>query len=289
MSNVITTHRQIVLLTDYLYSNPQGDPDRDNAPRMDHYTGHGIITAVGIKRKLRDWLELNGHKIFVSRDAILGDKADETAKKTGIKGDPKKASKEARWKAVQELTKEYTDIRFFGQALPRLLEMLRGPVQVSMGVSVEPVAPVQDTITRQAVETAKEADSQDGGNRTMGTLHYIPYGLYRFHIYVNPHDAAKTGFTEDDYELLIKGLRSLFDNDRSSGRGRMAVRAIYEFRQLHKDQGPPMGERLLERLTVERKDQYKVTGAPARSFDEYKVNAPTVDPQFIEVRNRIDR
>ncbi len=45
-----------VLFFDVRDGNPNGDPDAGNLPRMDPLTGHGIVTDVCIKRKIRDYL-----------------------------------------------------------------------------------------------------------------------------------------------------------------------------------------------------------------------------------------
>ena len=68
---VLKTHIALVLLCDFKNCNPQGDPDRDNAPRTDDATSHGLISPMGPKRKIRDHLARNGHTIYVSRGACF--------------------------------------------------------------------------------------------------------------------------------------------------------------------------------------------------------------------------
>jgi len=63
-------HRyEIVLLFDVTNGNPNGDPDADNQPRVDPETGHGLVTDVCIKRKIRNFVTLThpetGFEIYV--------------------------------------------------------------------------------------------------------------------------------------------------------------------------------------------------------------------------------
>lgn len=314
-SPILNSHRQLVLLIDIKNGNPQGDPDDDNCPRTDPETGKGLITAQGPKRKIRDFLAMNGHEVYVARGSCFQRTNREVATSLGIndifgqeeeeseetdseeeteveasstkKGKKGKAAKKSTGPKVKitsemskdvysELAKKFIDARLFGQLVPKLNGMLRGPIQFSMGESIDPVQPARMAITRVAVATEAEEKSQGGANRGMGGLWFIPYGLYRFHIYVNPSDAQKTGCTEEDYDLFLKALVSMFDNDRSSVRPSFCVRALYEFKQKpnepnNKFQGTMLGERLLESIQVERINK----DAPARSFNDYRVHIPT--------------
>jgi CRISPR-associated protein Csd2 len=80
-----------------------------------------------------------------------------------------------------------------------------------------------------AVTTEKEAESQSGDNRTMGRKHIIPYGLYRAHGFISAKLAERTGFSEDDLQLLWRSLTNMFEHDRSAARGEMAARKLIVF------------------------------------------------------------
>ena len=47
-----------VLIFDVKDGNPNGDPDAGNMPRMDAESGHGLVTDVSIKRKIRNFIGL---------------------------------------------------------------------------------------------------------------------------------------------------------------------------------------------------------------------------------------
>jgi CRISPR-associated protein Csd2 len=46
------------LIFDVRDGNPNGDPDAGNMPRMDAETGHGLVTDVALKRKVRNFVAL---------------------------------------------------------------------------------------------------------------------------------------------------------------------------------------------------------------------------------------
>jgi CRISPR-associated protein Csd2 len=294
-TNVIKTHRCGVLLIDFSNCNPQGDPDQDNRPRTDPETQHGLITAAGPKRKMRDYLALAGHPIYISRGACLEDINQDAAASVGHGAvfddagedededvaeaaeakhktkSPKKAKKEkstpeSSKKIFGALADKFIDFKLFGGTVPRLVGTGRGPFQFTMGMSVDIVSPQRMGITRVAVATRAEADQQGGANRGMGGLWYLPYGLYRFHWYVSPHDAARTGLSEKDYDLGLEAMTHMFDNDRSSTRASGCVQLAYEFTAT--DKGALWGERLLRGVRVQRSPGVAV----ARSFDDYTVD-----------------
>ena len=47
-----------VLFFDVKDGNPNGDPDAGNLPRIDAETGHGIVTDVCLKRKIRNYVQM---------------------------------------------------------------------------------------------------------------------------------------------------------------------------------------------------------------------------------------
>lgn len=65
-----------LILFDVTDANPNGDPDAGNLPRMDAESGHGLITDVCLKRKVRNFIQLTkdgepGYEIYVKEKAIL--------------------------------------------------------------------------------------------------------------------------------------------------------------------------------------------------------------------------
>jgi len=74
-NNGIEKRYDFVLLFDVQDGNPNGDPDAGNLPRIDPETGHGLVTDVCLKRKVRNYVALaksddngtiaNGFDIYV--------------------------------------------------------------------------------------------------------------------------------------------------------------------------------------------------------------------------------
>ncbi len=118
-----------------------------------------------------------------------------------------------------------------------------------------------------AVTTEKEAEKQDGDNRTMGRKFTVPYGLYRCHGFISAHLAKQTGFDEDDLELFWQSLLQMFDHDRSASRGEMSARGLYLFKHSN-ELGNAPATTLLDRINVNRKEGVDV----ARKFTDYQVD-----------------
>lgn len=159
---------------------------------------------------------------------------------------------------------------------------VRGPVQLGFASSVEPVLPLEISITRMAVTTEKEAEAQSGDNRTMGRKHILPYGLYRAHGFVSAKLAERTGFSDSDLQLLWRALINMFEHDRSAARGEMAARKLIVFEH-DSAMGNAPAHVLFDAVTVERVRAEE--DGPARSFTDYRVyvNADAL-PQGVTVR-----
>ncbi|GAB4316426.1 MAG: type I-C CRISPR-associated protein Cas7/Csd2 [Candidatus Zixiibacteriota bacterium] len=273
MASALKNRYEFVYLFDVENGNPNGDPDAGNMPRIDPETNYGIVTDVCLKRKIRNYVEIvkgrtKPYDIYVQEKAILTVKQGEAHSAEGVKdltgGD--KIAKAREW-----MCRNFFDVRTFG-AVMSLKEnncgQVRGPVQMNFARSIEPILPLDVTITRIAVATQKEADSQEGDNRTMGRKSIIPYGLYRAEGYISAHLAQQTGFTEEDLNLLWDALINMFDHDRSAARGKMAARALVAFRHENALGNAP-AHKLLSRLMVSRVNE---DDSPARSFTDYDVS-----------------
>ena len=298
----LTQRSDFVLLFDVKDGNPNGDPDAGNMPRIDAETGHGLVTDVALKRKVRNFVALTRdqslvgpepgqrrHEIYVRERAILNlqhqraysalglDAAVEAEPAAAAEPAPKKkAGKEKRRGSASDVDRarawmcqNFFDVRTFGavMSLGTNAGQVRGPVQLTFARSVEPVVAIEHTITRMAVATEAEAEKQDGDNRTMGRTHTVPYGLYRAHGFVSAFLAKQTGFADDDLALLWEALAQMFEHDRSAARGEMSTRGLYVFEHAS-ELGNAHAHALFDRLEVRRaQDQ----SGPARAFDAYSV------------------
>ena len=293
------THRyDFVLLFDVKDGNPNGDPDASNMPRIDPETGHGLVTDVCLKRKLRNFVSLTrgsapGYDLFVKEKAVLNSLIEKAYADLGIDlGKPpegkRKRAERGRGEAGEvnrarvEMCRTYFDVRSFGAVMSTgpNAGQVRGPVQLTFARSVDPVVALEHSITRMAVATAEEAEAQGGSNRTMGRKSTVPYGLYRAHGFISPQLAAQTGFSRADLDVLWEALQNMFEHDRSAARGLMSLRRLIVFRH-ESPLGNAPAHRLFELVQVER----VAGGRPPRDFSDYAV-AVQPAPPGVEVQDR---
>lgn len=292
---VLDKRYELVLLFDVRHGNPNGDPDADNAPRVDPETGTGLVTDVAIKRKVRNYIGLTRgfaapDNIFVKERGILANEQREAYKALGVEPDGRSIDAARAW-----MCRNYFDIRTFGAVMTtgkaeaendaaivsgkkakgqtRLWNcgQVRGPVQFGFSTSIDPITSIAHTITRVALTNPGDAGGQavtdesgeaKAASGQMGRKHGVAYGLYRMHGFVSPFLATQTGFTRKDLGSLINALSNLFDLDRSATRGEMAVRGLWLFE--HKDKlGNAPAHKVLGTV--------QVPSVPhARSFAEYE-------------------
>jgi len=293
LASPITHRYDFVLLFDVKNGNPNGDPDAGNAPRIDPETGHGLVSDVCLKRKIRNYVTLvktsasgpaDGYDIYVKERAVLNQQHQRAYEALGLKADAKdKRSNEDKARAW--MCQTFFDIRMFGAVMTTKINagQVRGPVQLPFARSVDPIVSLEQSITRMAVTTEEEAKKQEGGNRTMGRKEIVPYGLYRAHGFVSPHLAAGTGFNEADLELLFEALTQMFEIDRSAARGEMSSQKLFIFEHESLIGNAP-AHRLFERIAVKRKDLAK----PARDFSDYDVAVADSDlPPGVKLHIRL--
>ncbi len=242
MSEPIKNRYDFIILFDVENGNPNGDPDAGNMPRVDPETGHGLVTDVCLKRKIRNYIETAkedtpGCRIYIKDQVPLNRSDAEALTYLGVTGDLKKAKKsdpELDRKIRDFMCQNFFDIRTFGAVMTTFVKgnlncgQIRGPVQLGFARSIDPIMQQEVTITRIAITTESDAESK---GTEMGRKYIVPYGLYRVEGYVSANLARKsTGFSEEDLELLWQAILNMFENDRSAARGKMAVRELIIFR-----------------------------------------------------------
>lgn len=271
-------HRyDFVFLFDVTDGNPNGDPDAGNLPRVDPETGHGLVTDVCLKRKVRNFVanvkgETPPFEIYVKERAILNNQHARAYE--ALKLDVQKAKRNEVDQCREWMCQNFFDVRTFGAVMSTKVNcgQVRGPVQMAFSRSVDPIVSLEHSITRCAVATEKESEKQDGDNRTMGRKFTVPYGMYRCHGFVNPFFARQTGFSESDLELFWKSLQNIFELDRSASRGQMTPQALVVFK--HEDAlGNAPAHQLQKRVSVTRRDN----SLPARSSDDYDIQIDETD------------
>lgn len=256
-----------VYMFDVQDGNPNGDPDAGNLPRVDAETGMGLVTDVCLKRKVRNYVQVaknleDGYDIFIKEKSVLNTLIDKAHDDVEVKNAKDKTEAARRF-----MCKNYFDIRTFGAVMStgKNAGQVRGPIQLTFARSVDPVETSEHSITRMAVATEKEADKQEGGNRTMGRKATVPYGLYVCHGFISANLAQQTGFSEDDLALFWEALKNMFDTDRSAARGLMSAQKLIVFK--HDSMlGNAPANKLFDLVSVTK----TCDGAP-RSFKDYSV------------------
>ena len=269
---VLNKRYEFVIFFDVENGNPNGDPDAGNMPRIDPETGHGIVTDVCIKRKVRNYIEVTrgeeqGFDIYVKSGVVLNHQHMKAYEAFNLKPENKKLPKDE--KVARELTgymcKNFYDIRSFGAVMSNEVNcgQVRGPVQLNFGRSIDPIFSQDLTITRCAVTNVKDLEKE----RTLGRKQIVPYGLYRMEGYISANLAQKvTGFSEDDLEIFWEALMNMFEHDHSAARGKMATRKLFVFEH-ESSLGNAPSHKLFDLITINRKNEVK----PPRSFSDYEV------------------
>jgi CRISPR-associated protein Csd2 len=315
---VLTNRFDFVLLFDVSNGNPNGDPDAGNMPRLDPETNHGLVTDVSLKRKIRNYVELAksgqpGYGIYVQEGSILNEKHRQAYR--AERPNDAKVDKEAKLNPKDDaeairlrdfMCQNFFDVRTFGAVMSTGINcgQVRGPVQFSFGQSVEPIVPLEISITRMAATSEKEKTERQAGsegderkeNRTMGRKHIVPYGLYRAHGFVSAKLAERTGFSGSDLDLLFEAITNMFEHDHSAARGEMAVRKLVIFKHENALGNAP-SHTLFDRITVGRNidgkfralDDRGIDNAPpARKFSDYIVQIDREDlPGGVEIDERL--
>ncbi len=292
----IKNRYDFVFLFDVKDGNPNGDPDFDNMPRTDEETNHGLVTDVCIKRKVRNFVQLvkgleSPYDIFIREGNILNLLIQKERNEADKKEENEKKAIEL---GREEMCKKYFDVRTFGAVMStgseraedednadktkkktskkkiKGLGVVRGPVQLTFGRSVDPVYAKSHSVTRCCV--TKESDAEEKSN-TIGNKNTVSYGLYRMHGFISATDAAKTGFSEEDKDLLFNAMINAFENDHSAARGEMNPRALIVFKH-ESPLGNARAGQLFDLVKVNKKEEVEFP----RSFSDYRV---TIDKEAV--------
>jgi CRISPR-associated protein Csd2 len=293
-----------VFLFDIKDGNPNGDPDAGNLPRLDAESGHGLVTDVCLKRKIRNFVNLTkagvdqkpepGFDIFIREKAVLNDtierpyrESDEVKKAVAAweawRANKKGPKPERAYEDIARdwLCENFFDIRAFGAVLSTGDEkevegvkskikmtagQVRGPVQLAFARSIDPIFSAEHAITRMAVTNEKDLEKE----RTIGRKFTVPYALYRAHGFINPFLAKQTGFGDADLDLLKSALGQMFDFDRSASRGLMSARRVIAFKHATALGSAP-AHKLFDLVKIAKKPGVEVP----RSYEDYEVTLET--------------
>lgn len=257
-----------IYLFDVEDGNPNGDPDAGNLPRVDPETMQGLVTDVAVKRKIRDYVDASvgddeDYKIYMQHQGVLNDQHQRAYDELDLDSDD--PDREDIDEARAWMCQNFYDVRTFGAVMSTGVNagQVRGPMQLTFARSLDPVVPMDVSITRVAITRADDAENKE---TEMGRKAIVPYGLYRGHGFYNPKLAEDTGFGSDDLRLFWQALQMGWELDRSASRGFMALRGLYVFS--HEN---PLGNAPAHML-FDRVEADLTGGVEApREFDHYSV------------------
>lgn len=279
-----------VVLASVTMANSNGDPLNGNRPRTT-YDGYGEISDVCIKRKMRNRMQDMGHEIFVQSDERCDDGYTSLKNRAEafVEAFVKDKSKAEYAKTACE---KWLDVRSFGQVFAYKGSKgkkedsddggvsigVRGPVSIHQAKSASPI----EVISMQITKSVNGEDTKDGKKSpdTMGQKHFVRYGLYTIKGSINVQLAEKTGFSEDDANVIKECLRTLFVNDSSSARpdGSMEIYKMYWFEHNCKD-GQYSSARVHRSIEVKLKNE----GSIPNSAEDYEITYKPLEGLKVEV------
>lgn len=262
-----------LLVIEVVNSNPNGDPDRENAPRQ-RPNGCGEISPVSFKRKLRDLVDDHDSQFFKALPEEYSQNSEHYCILEQRGRDREKIKKELGKNTEKfeeneflgsEFVKKYWDARVFGNTF---LEadinkgfIKTGVVQFGMGVSLAPIEILRETNTNKSgVQSDKDAG--------MAPLAYriVEHGVYCMPFYVNPNYARKSGCTKKDIDLLKRLIPYAYDLSRSAIRSDVRIRHAWYIE--HKSILGSCPEYLLiESLTPKKKGD---ANEPSHAWSDYE-------------------
>lgn len=308
----IENRYEFMYYVECINGNPNGDPDMGNTPRIDPQDMHGLISDVAVKRRIRNYVQFEkgkdaaGYNIIVQQSTNINRFIAEANEKCG--SDAKPSTKKRVNTAKEWICKNYYDVRTFGGVLTTGANagQVRGPVQLTFLRSIEPVLPLDISITRMSVaddlkgiKNPTPADYLEWENkqpedelRTMGRKQLIPYGLYEGRGFISANLAEETKFDDEDLNLLWRAILNMYEHDRSASKGQMStICPLIIFKHVGNDSdeeqrkkqaklGCAPAHKLFELVTVKRNIDIQL----ARGYKDYMMTVEASKlPQGVEI------
>ena len=168
-----------------------------------------------------------------------------TQTKTGLaaiianaKNEKKKAGRDGRDAMKKLMCKHFDDIRLFGAVLTAGTNagQIRGPMQLTFARSLEPVIPLEASITRKAITKASDFLKKE---TEMGRKPWLPWAVYEQHGFYNAPLGAErtkggTGVTKEDLARFWEALANMFREVKSAANGEMEAVDLVVF--VHDDE-----------------------------------------------------
>ena len=179
---------QILYLYDAKLTNPNGDPDEENRPRMDYERDLCLVSDLRLKRYIRDYRLMQGDALYVQK---IDDEPVTSANR--VKGFEKGGKLD-----FDEILKQFIDVRLFGATITAKNDnkAFTGPVQFNWGYSLNKTELLESSITSHF--SSSESKSQGA----IGKDYRVKYALIAFSGTISAERAKKTLLSENDLSLL---------------------------------------------------------------------------------------
>lgn len=183
---------QILYLYDAKFTNPNGDPDEENRPRMDYDRGINLVSDLRLKRYIRDYLLDKDYSLYVQKvegePVTSKNRVEEFAKDNKLD--------------IEKILDTYIDIRLFGATITFKKDnrALTGPVQFNWGYSLNKVELLESSITSHF------ASSDSNKQGAIGKDYRVKYSMIAFTGTVSGKRAEKTNLKEEDLYLMDEAL-----------------------------------------------------------------------------------
>lgn len=268
---MITNKIDFAIIIGVKNANPNGDPLNGNRPRQT-YEGHGEMSDVSIKRKIRDRLLDSNENILVQSDNYRKD-AHRSIKDRYDEAKNKKIDKKADSEAVYAFScQEWLDVRSFGQVFAGVDDThasiaIRGPISIQSAFSIEPVDITSMQITKTVNLTTNKKDPGQKSGDTMGMKHRVDKAIYVTYGSINKQLSEKTGFSDEDAEKIKQAMTKLFENDESSARPAGSMEVLKLIWWTH-DKETLSSAKVHRSLTVEPDGTYDIDKSLPISVEE---------------------
>lgn len=229
--------RDYLLLIDVKNANPNGDPNCDNLPRMNDTNGHGIISNVCIKRKIRNAMLAAGERLHDEIGVPVNRKNKKIAKEvnSNLEKGTKNSSVDATKKRQDAVLKEFIDARIFGfmgmtgKKDAERTGKLTGPIQFSHAETILP-------IVARDIGSVRATRPDENDSTTLSTFSSLPlvfHGLYAATAALSGPLANKAGVSEADLEAFEAAVVAMFDDDASGARPPGSMRVVGFYKIMH--------------------------------------------------------
>jgi len=198
----------VLFLYDAKLTNPNGDADDENRPRMDYERSINLVSDVRLKRYLRDYLQSKGYEIFVAKVEDKTLNATERLKKLFEQYDGKVNLSKVDVTEKDWMLDQLIDVRMFGATMPVKSEndkgssmIFTGPIQFNWGYSLNKVSLVDSSTI-----TSHFSSSSSNERGSMGKDYRLYYSLIGFHGVVSAGRAKHTRLNKEDVELFDESM-----------------------------------------------------------------------------------